>query len=277
LCQTKRLIGEVIEAERQIMLWERKIALEKETQAALDPGVGDDVVGSMRKEIARMGLREVDLKKMTEILMRKVERAVYKRETIGAKARLARDKLREETRVAKGKGGGNVLGGNSSNSNALKGRALKKDQTTKLGLKKQCVELRGRIGEVVGEVEVTSLSVEELIAQKQLADEELAATREALAQLKERSDDLRDARVAVKREAERVALEALKASRMLDRFLKIEEGGMGDLEKSVEDLEREFDAAVRRREKLAEAVYAIRQDAPHMEDALERAVVLLSI
>ena len=39
------MLAEVVEAERQIMLWERKIQLEKETQAALDPHAGSDVVG----------------------------------------------------------------------------------------------------------------------------------------------------------------------------------------------------------------------------------------
>jgi hypothetical protein len=33
-----------VEAEKQVMLWERKIQLEKETQSTLDAGVGQDVV-----------------------------------------------------------------------------------------------------------------------------------------------------------------------------------------------------------------------------------------
>ena len=35
-----RMCEEVIEAEKQVMLWERKIALEREMQQALDPSVG---------------------------------------------------------------------------------------------------------------------------------------------------------------------------------------------------------------------------------------------
>ena len=33
------LLDEIMEAERQLLLWEKKIQLEKETQAALDPEV----------------------------------------------------------------------------------------------------------------------------------------------------------------------------------------------------------------------------------------------
>jgi hypothetical protein len=46
--EKRQVLAEVVESERQIMLWERKIQLEKETQAALDPEVGNDVVGLCR-------------------------------------------------------------------------------------------------------------------------------------------------------------------------------------------------------------------------------------
>lgn len=34
------VLAEIVEAERQILLWERKIQLEKEMQDALDPTIG---------------------------------------------------------------------------------------------------------------------------------------------------------------------------------------------------------------------------------------------
>lgn len=34
-----KLLEDILEAERQVLLWEKKIQLEKETQAALDPSV----------------------------------------------------------------------------------------------------------------------------------------------------------------------------------------------------------------------------------------------
>ena len=110
--------------------------------------------------------------------------------------------------------------------------------------------------------------------QKKVADEETAATRDAVAALRAREDDLRDARDGVERERERVSLEALKATRMLERFQAL------DLTNSLQkDLasEADFDAADRRREKLRVAVEGIRADAPHLEAALERAVALLSV
>jgi len=50
-------LAEIVEAERQILLWERKIQLEKEMQDALDPTIGQTEIVAMRKEIHRMNLR----------------------------------------------------------------------------------------------------------------------------------------------------------------------------------------------------------------------------
>lgn len=51
------------------MLWERKLILEKEMRDVLDPTVGQDVVGEMKKEIHRMTLRHGELMKVQEKLM----------------------------------------------------------------------------------------------------------------------------------------------------------------------------------------------------------------
>merc|ERR1712100_690237 len=51
------MMEEIVEAERQVMLWERKIHLEKEMQEALDPSVGQAETTAMKKEIHRMELR----------------------------------------------------------------------------------------------------------------------------------------------------------------------------------------------------------------------------
>ena len=40
VAERKRLLDDVSEQERQLMLWAKKTKLEKETQAALDPEVG---------------------------------------------------------------------------------------------------------------------------------------------------------------------------------------------------------------------------------------------
>eukprot|EP00743_Colponemidia_sp_Colp-15_P001752 GILK01001913.1.p1 GENE.GILK01001913.1~~GILK01001913.1.p1 ORF type:complete len:909 (-),score=261.49 GILK01001913.1:118-2775(-) len=79
------ILGEIVESERQIMLWERKIQLEKEMQDALDPNVGQSEVQEMKKEIHRMELRFDQLKRKQESMISEMERAIDKRETIALK------------------------------------------------------------------------------------------------------------------------------------------------------------------------------------------------
>eukprot|EP00753_Platysulcus_tardus_P018560 PLAT6916.1.p1 GENE.PLAT6916.1~~PLAT6916.1.p1 ORF type:complete len:923 (+),score=651.50 PLAT6916.1:76-2844(+) len=77
-----RLLEEILEVERQIMLWEKKIQLERETQEALDPEVGMAEAKGMEKEIHRMRLRHDALARDQEKLIKEMERAIEKRETI---------------------------------------------------------------------------------------------------------------------------------------------------------------------------------------------------
>ena len=66
-------------------MWERKIQLEKERQDALDPTIGQTEIVAMRKEIHRMELRYDTLRKRQEEMIKDMERAIFKRETIQLK------------------------------------------------------------------------------------------------------------------------------------------------------------------------------------------------
>jgi len=57
------ILAEIVEAERQLLLWERKIQLEREMQDALDPNIGQSEIVDMKKEIHRMELRYQQLRK----------------------------------------------------------------------------------------------------------------------------------------------------------------------------------------------------------------------
>ncbi|GFH23762.1 flagellar-associated protein 172 [Haematococcus lacustris] len=86
--QSKRdVLSEMVEVERQVMLWERKLLLEKEMREVLDPTVGQDMVGEMKKEIHRMQLRHGELMRLQEKLIADMEKALSKRDLIGLKGR----------------------------------------------------------------------------------------------------------------------------------------------------------------------------------------------
>jgi len=79
------LLASIMEAERQILLWERKITLEKEMQDALDPDIGQSEIQLLKKEIHRMELRLKELRRKEEDMIDDMEIAVMKRETIQLK------------------------------------------------------------------------------------------------------------------------------------------------------------------------------------------------
>ena len=76
------MLDEILEEERQALLWEKKIQLEKETREALDPTVGQQETQNMEKEIHRMALRLDALKREQERLSSEMERAILKRTAI---------------------------------------------------------------------------------------------------------------------------------------------------------------------------------------------------
>jgi hypothetical protein len=75
----------ITEAERQIMLWEKKIQLGRETKDALDPNVGATEIRDMQSEIHRMELRLLGLQKLQEKLVTEMEHAISRRQSIETK------------------------------------------------------------------------------------------------------------------------------------------------------------------------------------------------
>lgn len=80
--EKERLLNSLVEAERQIMLWEKKTQLAKETRAAVDSEVGQNEIRAMKAEIHRMQVRYAQLMKQQEQMIREMEQVVSRRETI---------------------------------------------------------------------------------------------------------------------------------------------------------------------------------------------------
>lgn len=80
--EKERLFNCLVEAERQIMLWEKKIQIVKETYSTVQ-GEGEQAdIRRMKAEIHRMEVRLTQLMKERERLLRESEATVARRETI---------------------------------------------------------------------------------------------------------------------------------------------------------------------------------------------------
>jgi coiled-coil domain-containing protein 40 len=72
---------------RQIMMWEKKIQLAKETSEAVNPSVGQEDIRKMEREIHIMEMRHGQLQRDQKKLIEEMERLIYKRELIANKGR----------------------------------------------------------------------------------------------------------------------------------------------------------------------------------------------
>ncbi|KFQ57952.1 Coiled-coil domain-containing protein 40, partial [Pelecanus crispus] len=80
--EKERLLNSLVEAEHQIMLWEKKIQLTKEMRAAVDSETGQGEIQAMRTEIHRMQVRYGRLMKQQEKMICDMEASVSRREAI---------------------------------------------------------------------------------------------------------------------------------------------------------------------------------------------------
>lgn len=95
-----RVLNAMVDAERQILQWEKKIQLAEEIKAAIVDPDGEGETASMKKEIHRMELRLVQLNRQREVMIQDMERAVERRGDIHVKASVASRTKDETTRVA---------------------------------------------------------------------------------------------------------------------------------------------------------------------------------
>ncbi|CAF3574991.1 unnamed protein product [Adineta steineri] len=80
--ERENLLANLVEAEKQIMFWERKIQLAKEMKSAVDSETGQGEIRAMKSEIHRMQVRYDQLLRQQEKLIRDMETSVLRRDTI---------------------------------------------------------------------------------------------------------------------------------------------------------------------------------------------------
>lgn len=79
----------IMDCERDIMFWERKLQLSRETELAMDPTVGKAEVQKMKKEIAFMEQRVTQFEREQKFLIGEMTRLVDRRNVIRSKGKSA--------------------------------------------------------------------------------------------------------------------------------------------------------------------------------------------
>lgn len=102
--QREQLADDLLETEKSIMLWEKKLQLAKEMKDALDPSYGASELKTMKKEVSRMELRLKQIKKQQQVIVQEMEYALKRRETIANRGAVQKRLNKDRTRADISKG-----------------------------------------------------------------------------------------------------------------------------------------------------------------------------
>ena len=245
--EDKRLVlAEIVEAERQIMLWERKIQLEKETQSALDPEFGGAILAAMKKEIHRMKLRYAELLRRQEKLIQDMEGAIAKRDLIATKGR---------TTVAAG--------------------AKKAADLTEMALNKAIADLKRSIRETEKEASMSDARVAELDSERVSVTAELEQATARLRTVAEEDSALRAAVSSASNARFTGLVSTANAQRMARRY---EELAAGTYRPTFDEgsVAHETSRAAGKRSAIANFVERVANEVPRLAAPLERVQAILS-
>jgi chromosome segregation ATPase len=88
--EKEQILIDILDVEKQILFWEKKIHLEKEIQATLNSSEDAHETKGMEKEIHRMKHRLDCMKRDQEKMLREMELAIHKKEDIAVKYQYAK-------------------------------------------------------------------------------------------------------------------------------------------------------------------------------------------
>lgn len=239
-------VEELAELERQLVQWEKKIELEKEMQAALDPTVGESEVAGMEREIHRMQLRLDTLTRDQERLIREMERAIDKHEDIAVKYR--------------GRKAGKVPGG---------GHTRKGLQSALTKLRKDIAAKQERLGAYDAAIAQKKAAVEKAAAAAATAEEEVRALEGRTAAAQAAVNGL----AYDKQKAEEAAA---ALGRRAERYVAIMDGAVAT-PSDFAAARGELQAAQSRRRQVEAGIQAMVRDHPELTDVLQRVSALLDV
>ncbi|XP_045213458.2 coiled-coil domain-containing protein 40-like [Mercenaria mercenaria] len=242
--EKERLLNSLVEAERQIMLWEKKTQLARETRAAVDSEVGQGEVRAMKAEIHRMQVRYSQLMKQQEKMIQEMEKAVSRRDTI-------------------------VTRGDAS-------QKINKKVLTKGTFERQMNETRKKIKQTIQEANSCDGEIQQLRDHQTQLSSQLEQGQLNVQSLQSNSDTIDgdiDRLIEVK---QKNMTELLARQQKMKYYQQAKEGKYNRLCKSEASLESEYQKQVDRMQSLSAIVDRLNQEYPHAQPTLRRVTVNLS-
>jgi len=234
--EKEQYLLDVTEAEKQARLIEEKIALQRETRAALDPTVGASETRAMQREIHRMQLRYSQLQRRQEMMVADMERNVYKRDNIEAKGKTAAGR--------------------------------KGAPPTQAALRKQVDELSKKLRATTQEANVTQLEVKKLLAAQQARGEEVDRAHRACEEAKAAAREMQRAVANQELEARLLELPLRQHERLVGKLRAAADGSYHPTAQLSQQLAESEVVAVRLQQVASELSAHFTHLAPQIQAAV---------
>ncbi|KAI8622572.1 hypothetical protein BC830DRAFT_1088809 [Chytriomyces sp. MP71] len=231
--EKKRALQGLVEAERQLMLWEKKIQLAKETQAALDPNIGATEIREMSVEIHRMKLRYASMLKLQERMIAEMEKSVYRRESIATRTK------------TKGKGSSQAM------------------------LQKDIVDLGKKIRMTMSDVTESEQDIQTLMNAQEKVAYQIQDSQRACKELETREHTLLNVLEKALMQKQLAMGETLLHQRQARRYTELSQGKYVFLIKEPEAREVEFEKQQERLKRIGEVLEDVMAQYPHLKDTVE--------
>lgn len=249
--EKRELLATLVEMERQVMLWERKLQLEREMQEAIDPDAGNEIVTAMKKEIHRMQVRLSELRKLQERLIADLERGITKREVITTRGR--------------------------SMQASAKGKKGAAPDPTEAGQRKAVAQLKQSIRDTDRETQSTEQRIKELEAMRAKVAEDSEKVSSRCYALRSELEDVRLGLDKALSERQRAVMATSKTQRLARKLEDFLAGRYtpSTLDREPAVLAEELDRSLEKRERLVQAIQAMRQTTPKLASAFDRLLLQL--
>ncbi|KAM6164702.1 LOW QUALITY PROTEIN: coiled-coil domain-containing protein 40 [Rhynchocyon petersi] len=230
------ILNSLVEAEHQIMLWEKKIQLAKEMRASVDSETGQTEIKAMKAEIHRMKVKHDQLRKQQEKMIRDMEMAVARRDAIRTRAE-----------------------GQSR---------MEKKVFTRTDFHRQQVELRQKIRDVSKAAEACASTLAELEETQKHLNSSLTEKQQMLAEMQAESDSLDADLQRLTCLKQQNLLEIVTLQGRVKHLQAVKEGRYVPLVRSETAMQEESTRLAKRLSVISTILDRVKEEYPQFQEAL---------
>ncbi|CAH3039798.1 unnamed protein product [Pocillopora meandrina] len=241
--EKERLLNSLVEAERQIMLWEKKTQLAREAKNAVDMEYGQGEIKSMKAEIHRMQVRYSQLMRQQEKMIQDMEKSVGRREVI----------------ITRG------------DAQAKMGKV----SNTKGTFQKKLAEMKKKIKQTNQDANACDTDIQVLREKQMTVSRDLEEKQTTCLQLQTTADELEVQIDTLSEERQRNLADIVAKQQKLKYYNQLKNGRYTPLCKTPETLEAELQKQRARLQSLMTIVDRLNQEFPQAQPALRKITLSL--